>query len=68
MASIREEHRNPACMRRFTKLEKKVFNGFEAKLDVVKEKVAGLEKLTYAVFVGIILTLAAAIARFVFKV
>ena len=55
-------------MRRFTKLEKKVFNGFEAKLDVVKEKVSGLEKLTYAVFVGILLTLAAAIARFVFKV
>lgn len=59
--------RSPACMKRLNKLESKVFNGFEAKLDVVKEKVAGLEKLTYAVFVGIILTLASAILRFVFK-
>lgn len=60
--------RSPDCIKRFTKLEDKVFNGFEAKLDVVKEKVAGLEKLTYAVFVGILLTLASAILRFVFKV
>jgi len=68
MATAKKHIQNPACMKRFTNLEKKVFNGFEAKLDVVKEKVAGLEKLTYAVLTGIILTLAAAVVRFVFKV
>ena len=55
-------------MKRFTKIERKVFNGLELKLDVLKEKVTGLEKLTYAVLTGIILTLAAAIARIIFKV
>lgn len=68
MATTKKHIQNPACMKRFTKLEQKVFNGFEAKLEVVREKVAGLEKLTYAVLTGIILTLAAAIVRIVFKV
>lgn len=66
---VKEKYnRSPDCMKRFSKLEDKVFNGFEAKLDVVKEKVAGLEKLTYAIFVGILLALAAAVLRFVLKV
>jgi hypothetical protein len=59
---------NPACMDRFGKLEEKVFNGLESKLDVLKEKVGGLEKLTYAVLTGIILTLAFAIVRTFLKV
>ena len=59
---------NPSCVRRFNKLENKVFNGFETKLDALREKVAGLEKLTYAILTGIILTLAAAIVRIIFKV
>jgi len=68
MATAKKHIENPACMERFGKLEDKVFNGFEAKLDIVKEKVAGLEKLTYAVLTGIILTLAFAIVRTFLKV
>ena len=68
MAPAKKHIENPACMERFGKLEDKVFNGLELKLDVLKEKVIGMEKLTYAVLTGIILTLAAAIVRIVFKV
>jgi len=55
-------------MRRFTSLEKKVFNGFETKLEVVREKVQYLEKLTYAVLTGIILVLAASLVKLVLGV
>jgi hypothetical protein len=68
MATAKRHTQNPACMKRFSKLEEKVFNGLEAKLDVVKEKVAGLEKITYAVFTGILLVLAASVIRMIFKV
>jgi len=68
MATVKKYIENPACMERFGKLEDKVFNGLEAKLDVLKEKVNGIEKLTYAVFTGILLVLAASIVRMIFKV
>jgi len=68
MTTTKKHIENPACMERFGKLEDKVFNGLESKLDVLKEKVSGIEKLTYAVFTGILLVLAASVVRLIFKV
>jgi cell division protein FtsL len=45
-------------MKRFHALE-----GLEPKLDILREKVSGIEKLTYAILAGIVLTLAAGVVR-----
>lgn len=58
---------NQICGKRLDELESKVFDGFESRLDVLKEKVSGIEKLLYAVLSGIILTFAFAIIRIIFK-
>ena len=54
------------CVERFEALEKKVFNGFDIKIDAIKDRMELNTKLIYLILGGVILSVVVPIIKSIF--
>lgn len=58
-----ENERYDKCVERFEALEKKVFNGFDTKIDAIKDRTELNSKLIILILGGVVLSIAIPIAK-----